>query len=397
MRYARHLTGLVLLMFAGSLGAATATIKIDVTQRGPPINPRMYGIFLEEINHGVDGGLYAELIRNRGFEDAKPPEGYIYHNGRWVDSLGDNAYDAGFDRFGYFTNGLPFWSLVKEDGAQGSMNLETSNPLTPESPRSCRLEIDDVSSGRLGIANHGFWGIGIAPGEQFKLTFWARGVDGFAGTLTATLEDETGQAGCKPAIMKGVTAQWKQFQVTLTATTNNPNAVFVLAANAKGTIYFDMVSLFPVKTFRNRPNGLREDLAQMIAGLKPGFVRFPGGCVIEGGTIETAYNWKYSIGPLEQRTEIWGPWNYRETHGMGFYEYLQFCEDLGAKPLYVGFAGETCMFRNAKDVPMSQMGQVATNFLDAIQYADGDAVPTRGANCAPRRDIPNRLTWILLK
>ncbi|MGH7951132.1 MAG: alpha-L-arabinofuranosidase C-terminal domain-containing protein, partial [Limisphaerales bacterium] len=137
------------------------------------------------------------------------------------------------------------------------------------------------------------------------------------------------------------------------------------------TVWFDMVSLFPEKTFKNRPNGLRADIAEMIAALKPGFVRFPGGCVIEGGTIQTAYDWKNTIGPLKDRTEIWGPWNYRETYGMGFYETLQFCEDLGAEPLYVGFAGETCMFRNVEDVPMPRMGWVETNFLDAIQYANG--------------------------
>ena len=134
-----------------------------------------------------------------------------------------------------------------------------------------------------------------------------------------------------------------------------------------------MVSLFPAETFHNRPNGMRADIAQMIADLKPGFVRFPGGCVVEGGSIETSYNWSNTIGPLEDRAEVWGPWNYRRTHGMGFYEYLQFCEDINAAPLFVGFAGETCMFRNVQDVPMSEMGGVATNFLDALEYANGDA------------------------
>lgn len=378
MKRIGSLAAIVFLTWAGSLTAGTAIINIDVTKPGPQLNPRMYGIFLENLNHAVDGGLYAELIQNRGFEDAKPPEGYIYHAGRWVDSLGRNAYDAGFDRFGYFTNGLPFWSLVKEGGAQGSMNLDMSNPLTPETPRSCRLEIDDVSSGRLGLANHGFWGIGVAAGEKFNLSFWARCADGFKGTLTATLEDENGNACSEPVSVQGVTAQWKQFQATLTGTKNNPAARFVLAAGAKGTVWFDMVSLFPANTFKNRPNGLRGDIAQMIAGLKPGFVRFPGGCVIEGGTVPTAYNWKHTIGPLPARTEIWGPWNYRETYGMGFYETLQFCEDLGAEPLYVGFAGETCMFRNVEDVPLPEMGWVETNFLDAIQYANGSASTTWG-------------------
>jgi alpha-L-arabinofuranosidase len=366
------------LTWAGPLVAGTATINIDAAKPGPQLNSRMYGIFLENLNHAVDGGLYAELIQNRGFEDAKPPEGYIYHDGRWVDSLGRNAYDAGFARFGYFTNGLPFWSLIKEGDAQGSMHLDMSDPLTPETPRSCRLEIDNPASGRLGIANRGFWGIGVKNGEKFTLSFWARCADGFKGPLTATLEDENGNALSKPVSVKGITAQWKQFKATLTGVKDNSNARFVLTAGAKGTVWFDMVSLFPAKTFKNRTNGLRADIAQMIADLKPGFVRFPGGCVIEGGTVPTAYNWKNTIGPLPDRTEIWGPWNYRETYGMGFYETLQFCEDLRAKPLYVGFAGETCMFRNVEDVPLPEMGWVETNFLDAIQYANGSPSTTWG-------------------
>src|SRR5215470_18849058 len=131
---------LFLLLCCSSLGAPTSTITIDAAKAGPRLHPRMYGIFLEEINHGVDGGLYAELIRNRGFEDAKPPEGFIFRNGRWVDSEERGAYDASFSRFGYVTNGLPFWSLVKEGGAQGSMNLDIADPLNAATPRSLRLE-----------------------------------------------------------------------------------------------------------------------------------------------------------------------------------------------------------------------------------------------------------------
>jgi alpha-L-arabinofuranosidase len=366
------------LMCASSVWAGTATINIDTAKPGPRLNPRMYGIFLEEINHGVDGGLYAELIRNRGFEDAKPPEGFILRNGRWVDSEGRGAYDAGFSRFGYVSNGLPFWSLVKEGRAQGSMNLDLADPLSPAAPRSLRLEIEDVSSGRLGIANEGFWGIGVRQGEDYKLSFWARSAEGFSGPLTATLETADGSPCSERSEVKGVTGRWKQFHATLRSTKNASKARFVLTAGAKGKVWLDMVSLFPARTFKGRANGLRADLAQMVADLKPGFVRFPGGCVVEGGTIETSYNWKKTVGPLEQREEVWGPWNYRRTHGLGFHEYLQFCEDIGAEPLYVGFAGETCMFRHAEDVPMEEMGWVVTNFLDAIEYANGDAATRWG-------------------
>jgi alpha-N-arabinofuranosidase len=364
---------------------AAATITIDLNKRGPAINPRMYGIFLEEINHGVDGGLYAELIRNRGFEDSKPPEGFTFRPGaagrpgRWMAA----GYDAeAFGGFDYFNpdgamKDLPFWSLIKEGAAQGSMNLDTNNPLNPAGPRSLRLDIDDVGSGRLGIANEGFFGVGVAAGKKYNLSFWARG-EGFSGPLTVSVE-AFGDIPCvNPVTINGVTGRWRPFHATFTATNTNPKGRFVLIAGAKGKVWLDMVSLFPADTFKNRPNGLRPDLAQFLADLKPGFVRFPGGCVIEGGTIETAFNWKDSVGPLPGRTEQFGPWGYRETHGMGFFEYLQFCEDIGAAPLYVGFAGETCHFRSVKDVPMDQMGWVAANFVDAIQFANGPATSPWG-------------------
>jgi alpha-L-arabinofuranosidase len=381
-------------MGASSLSAGTATIDIDAAKAGPRLNPRMYGIFLEEINHGVDGGLYAELIRNRGFEDAKPPEGFTLRNERWVDSEGRGAYDAGFSRFGYATNGLPFWSLVKDDGAQGSMSLDLENPLSPATPRSLRLEITDISTGRLGISNEGFWGIGIQKGEAYNLSFWAR-ADGFSGPLRAMVENADGSSCSEPEEVNGIKRSWKQFRAKLTATRSEPKARFVLTAGAKGKVWFDLVSLLPAKTFKGRPNGLRPDLAQMLADLKPGFVRFPGGCVVEGGTIETSYNWKKTVGPLEQREEVWGPWNYRRTHGMGFHEYLQFCEDIGAEPLYVGFAGETCMFRHAEDVPLEEMGWVVTNFLDAIEYANGDASTPWGRIRAAQGHLrPFGLKWV---
>lgn len=359
---------LSLLFCTATVWAGSATINIDVSKPGPRLNPKMYGIFLEEINHGVDGGLYAELVRNRGFEDAKPPEGFTFRDGRWLDARG---YDAGFSRFGYFTNGLPFWSLVKAGEADGAMSLDMSEPLNAATPRSLRLEITKAAPGRVGIANQGFWGMGIRRGARYHLSFWARCAEGFDGVLTATLESGEKTACSHPARISGIGPQWKQFKATLTATGSDPKARLVITAGAAGKLWFDMVSLFPAQTFKG--HGLRPDLAQLLAELKPGFVRFPGGCVVEGGTIETAYNWKHTIGPLEEREEVWGPWNYRRTHGVGFHEYLQFCEDIGAEPLYVGFAGETCMFREVEDVPLAQMGWVVTNFLDAIEYAIGPA------------------------
>lgn len=367
MKWARFFA-VALLGCAVTATAETATVTIDASKPGPRVNPRMYGIFLEEINTGVDGGLYAELIRNRGFEDAKAPEGFVFRDGRWGNGRGYVIpYHFEVDK------SLPYWSLVKEGGARGSMSLDLDHPLNDVTPRSCRLDIENVSSGRIGIANEGYWGIGIKEGQQYLLSFWARGGEGLAGPLTARLESGGGELESDGANIERIGPEWKQYRATLTARRTDPQARFVLTAGAKGTVWFDMVSLFPKQTFRGRPNGLRPDIAQMIADLKPGFVRFPGGCVVEGATPENAYNWKESIGPIEQRQEIWNVWDYRRTEGMGFYEYLQFIEDLRAEPLFVGFAGQTCIYRRSTNVPMSQMQWVEDNFLDALQYANGPA------------------------
>lgn len=365
-----------ILMFSNQLWADNANIQIDVTKKGPSLNPNMYGIFLEEINHGVDGGLYAEKIRNRAFEDSRAPEGYVFRNGRWRDT---NGFDSGFSRYGYTTEGVPFWSLVSEGNAKGQMYLETSGGVTEQSAYCLRLEIEDLAGGRLGIANTGFFGIGLKQNEQYTMSLYVRGDDSFKGPLSIRLEDASGNPCSDSASFEGFETNWKQYKATLKGTKTEHMARLVITAGATGKVWLDFVSLFPVKTWKGRPNGLRPDIAQMIADLKPGFVRFPGGCVVEGGTVETAYNWKLTVGPLEERQERWGPWNYRRTQGMGLYEYLQFCEDLGAEPLWVGFVGQTCIFRERENVPMEDMGWVREGFLDIMEYANGPTDSKWGA------------------
>jgi alpha-L-arabinofuranosidase len=376
-----RLTAVVGLLLGSVASAKDALVTIDTSAAGPRVNPRLYGVFLEEINHGVDGGLYAELVRNRGFEDGRPPEGYELRGGRWLDA---NGFPAGVDEFGYKIGGLPFWSLIRTGDAAGAMHLDTSGGITMESAYCLRVDVEKLSEGQIGVANEGFFGIGIKQGETYRLSLYARVGDEFNGPLTARLEDGDGNPCSSSVTFENFGSDWKQYKAELVAVKTESKARLVILAGAAGSVWLDFVSLFPDKTWKDRPNGLRPDIAQMIADLKPGFVRFPGGCVVEGGTVETAYNWKDTIGPVENRPERWGPWNYRRTHGVGLHEYLQFFEDLGAEPLWVGFCGQTCIFRRSRGetVPMEEMGWVRENFLDLVEYANGPADSRWGAKRA---------------
>jgi alpha-L-arabinofuranosidase len=355
------------------LRADTAKIVIDAAAEGPKVNPQMYGIFLEEIGHGVDGGLYGELVRNRAFEDGRPPEGYVKRGDRWVDERG---FASGFEEYGYEVGGLPFWSLIRREDAGGDMALETTGGVSEASSYCLRLKVDAPGEG-LGVANEGYFGIGVADQREYRLSFSARVVAGDAGAgampVTVRLEDAQGKACSDEATFELTGDAWQTYEGTLTGARQVPRARLVMLPRGAGEVMLDFVSLFPAETWKGRPNGLRPDIAQLIADLKPGFVRFPGGCVVEGGTIESSYNWKSSVGPLQERREQWGPWHYRETHGVGVLEYLQVCEDLNAEPLWVGFAGQTCIFRERENVPMSEMGWVRDNFLDFLEYANGPA------------------------
>ena len=367
----KSLITLLCVGLASLLRAGTATIEIDPTSPGPPVNPRMYGIFLEEINHGVDGGLYAELIANRAFEDSRPPEGFTCQGDRFKDAKG---YDSGF---AVRAGDVPRWSLVADHGAMGSLHIESTGGLNAESPYCLRLDAVDTSTGRFGVANGGFWGIGVASGECYDLILHVRAGAGFSGSLAVGLESPNGSPCSEILEIHGVEATWKPFKASFKATKSEAKARLVILVRGHGSVRLDWISLMPQVTWKN--HGLRPDIAGMIADLKPGFVRWPGGCVVEGGTVESAYDWKLGIGAAEARPECWTAWNHRRTHGLGLFEYLRFCEDLGAKPLYVGFAGQTCLFREAENVPMEKMAKVTENFAGAIEFARGDVTTKYGA------------------
>jgi alpha-L-arabinofuranosidase len=377
------------LSFAAFASAERVLINVDAAQTGPRISPMLYGIFLEEIGHGVDGGLYAEKIRNRAFEDGRAPEGYQLGDGVWTDGTGRRGgFPSGYantnpryrvSNFGYVYEGLPFWSLIEESGAKGSMQLEKTGGISEQSAYCLKFVASEVGSGRTGVANNGFFGIGVKEGEKYHLSLYARAADGFTGPLKVRLEDNNGNAISDEVTISGIGGDWKQFKAILSCSKTNNKSRLAITTAAAGTFWLDFVSLFPADTWKGRPNGLRPDIAQMIADLNPAFVRFPGGCNVDSGTIETAYNWKLTVGPLEKREERWGAWDYRRTQGMGLYEFLQFCEDMRSEPLWVGFAGQTCIHRERELVPMEDMGWVRDGFLDIVEYANGAADSKWGA------------------
>ena len=316
----------------GAAGPATLTVEVD--KPGVKVSPTLYGIFFEEINCAGDGGLYAELVRNRSFEDSDKPD---------------------------------HWSLLASAARKGEMAVDTSKPMTEKNRRSLRLAIAKDGEGKVGVTNGGWWGIALAKGATYDLALWARAGDGFTGPIEVTLESADGKTAYAERKVEGLGADWKLFGLALVANAADPAARLAIRADRPGTVWLDMVSLFPRQTYKNRPNGMRPDLAGMLADLRPAFVRFPGGCWVEGDTLAFAQRWKQTIGDLGDRRPQYNIWQYMSTNGLGYHEYLQLCEDLGAEPLFV----INCGMAHKDHVPMDQMAEWVQDALDAVEYANG--------------------------
>ncbi len=331
----------LVLAAAASMGAAPATLTVAVDKPSHAISPTLYGIFFEDINCSADGGIYAELVRNRSFEDSDKPD---------------------------------YWSAAATGQGSVELSIDSAHPVSPKNAHSLKVQVTNPGSGQAGVANNGFWGIALSNGQTYLLSLFARGGDGFNGPLVASLESGDGVVYAQKTI-SSLTPDWKQYRVSLTANATDPKARLVISTSRAGTFWLDMVSLFPKQTWKNRPNGLRPDLAEMLAGLKPGFVRFPGGCWVEGDVMSLAYRWKQTVGdPSERRTQ-YNIWQYHATHGIGYHEYLQMCEDLGAEPLFV----INCGMSHREVVPLDKMPEFVQDALDAIEYANGPASSTWGA------------------
>ncbi|MCX6908745.1 MAG: DUF1080 domain-containing protein [Verrucomicrobia bacterium] len=317
----------------GSCGAEeTAKLTVEVGKPGHKIAPTLWGIFFEDINLSADGGIYPELVRNRSFEDNETVAEY--------------------------------WSLATNGVAKADLAIDDSKPLNPFNRRSLRWNISDASGGKVSLVNEGYYGMAMAKDADYRLSFAARSTNGFSGPLSVAIESKSGQPLAQGKI-EGIGGGWKTFTLDIKASATDPQARLVIGAAANGTVWLDMVSLMPKATWKN--HGLRPDLCEMLAAMKPSFVRFPGGCWVEGDNMSKMYHWKNTIGDITHRIPLWNIWQYNATHGLGYHEYLQLSEDLGAEPLFCINVGMS----HKEVIPMDQMGQWVQDALDAIEYANG--------------------------
>lgn len=343
----KKITMILALSLAIGLQAQQHVMTVDVAKPTAKIQPTMYGIFFEDINFGADGGLYAELVKNRSFEFPQPFIGWV-----------------------------PF----------GNVTVQSEKPCFDRNPHYVRV-VNDGRLLRAGLDNEGFTGIGLKQGEEYRFSVYARTPDAGSMKLSIELVRADGSNPLKKEIkIKG--NEWKKETVILKSPFTDTHARLRIVLLTTGTVDMDHISLFPVKTWKGRENGLRADLAQALYDLNPGVFRFPGGCIIEGNSLDTRYQWKNSVGPVENRPLNENRWNYTFKHkafpdyfqslGLGFYEYFLLSEDIGAEPLPVISCGLSCQYESNEVVPLDELDPYVQDALDLIEFANDGVETTWG-------------------
>ena len=339
----------VLALAAGSaLQAQTNELVIQAGKPGAEIQPTMYGLFFEDINYAADGGLYAELVKNRSFEFPQPFMG---------------------------------WKTF------GKVSLKDDGPFE-RNPHYVRLAYAGHPHKQTGLDNEGFFGIGVKKGEEYRFSVWARVPEGDAASKIRVELADTKSMGEQQAFATAeVTVdskEWKKYQVVLKSEVTSPKAILRIFLASPQTVDLEHISLFPVDTWKGHENGLRKDLAQALADIKPGVFRFPGGCIVEGTDIASRYDWKKSVGAVENRPLNENRWHYTfphrffpdyyQSYGLGFYEFFQLSEEIGAEPLPVLSCGLACQFQNPNadaHVAVCDLDSYIQDALDLIEFANG--------------------------
>lgn len=321
-----------------------STFEIDYAAPIAPIQPTMYGIFFEDINFAIDGGLYAELVKNKSFEFDKPLRG---------------------------------WTVLKDEGlGVRTLPMNTGNP---RNARFMRIQINDSGSG-AGLSNEGFRGMGIKENLAYDFSIQARGAKGNVSGIRIELKDKDGRVIAKGRV-DGITNDWQTLETKLIASKTEAKASMNIWFEGEGAVDIDMVSLFPTDTWKGRKKGLRSDLVQMLADMDPGFLRFPGGCIVEGFDLSQRYQWKNTVGDIDERVVTINRWNFEFDHkpapdyyqsfGVGFYEYFLLAEDLDAEPMPIINCGMACQFNTGEVVPLDDLDPYIQDALDLIEFANG--------------------------
>ena len=323
-------------------------MTVETNKLGAEIQPTMYGLFIEDINFAADGGLYAELVKNRSFE---------------------------------FSQNFMGWKIF------GNVTLMDDGPFE-RNPHYVRLGYSGHSDKFTGIENEGFFGIGVKAGAEYRFSVWARGENQkLCVELVVPNTMEDGQDFEWKELTVNST-DWKQYEVILTPNRTEPKTHLRIYLDSDGTVDLEHVSLFPVDTWKGRKYGLRRDLVQALYDIKPGVFRFPGGCIVEGTDVNTRYQWKNTVGPVENRPLNENRWHYTfryrlypdyfQTYGLGFYEYFQLSEDIGAEPLPILNCGLICQFQNDNDhqIDIADIDNYIQDALDLIEFANGDETTT---------------------
>ena len=361
------------------MASAADTIRIDVNKKGNDVSPTLYGIFYEDINHAGDGGLYGELIKNRSFEDTQHPDSWHIENGRLHPRKVKHHFTGEVvDRaFPWVKSITPGWTLSATTNDAATLSLSQADPYYPSAPTSAQIDIRKPHH-QVRLINHGFWGIPVVAGEEYRLRVILKSDKQYNGHAKALLLDANDNIiASQPIKMKGCN-KWNDVSLTLVAQLTADDARLAIEFEKVGTVWVDYVSLFPQSTYKNRPNGMRKDLADMLAAMRPTFLRWPGGSTVGGITLDNRFDWKQTLGDPASRPGQYVTWGERCSYGFGYHEMLQLCEDMNMDAMFVCNAGMADMFRSGELCPDDSLQYFVDDCLDAIEYAIGGSNTTWG-------------------
>jgi alpha-L-arabinofuranosidase len=355
---------LIILIFlfqcVSALAQNKATFIIQANNETAEISPNMWGIFFEDINLGADGGIYAELVKNRSFEFSKPMMGWNIHGTQmqWGQHIG------------------------------GEITIINRPEKAETNPRFMHVVLNNHKKGSLGLTNEGFRGMGIKKGLRYDFSVLYRNQATNAKMYVELVSEKGEIIGSGIFVPTSTGDNWQKGEMSFTATTTEAKAKLNIWFEGNGILDLDMISLFPSDTWKGRKGGLRSDMIQILADMKPQFIRFPGGCIVEGHDLSLRYQWKKTIGAVEDRKLIMNRWNnefahrpaldYFQTFGLGFFEYFQMAEDIGAEPLPILNCGMACQFNSAELVPVTELDPYVQDALDLIEFANGDPLSKWG-------------------